>query len=239
MGIIIAIDGPAGSGKSTTAREVARRLNFTYIDTGAMYRAITLAVIRQNVAVEDYQSVIKIAEQADIQFEWADGNLRTILNGEDVSNEIRSAQVARLVSPVSAIGGVRDILVKRQREMAKTANIVMEGRDIGTNVFPDADFKFYLEADLETRARRRIKDYQKIGQNLSITEIMTEIEQRDKIDSSREHSPLKKAPDAIVIDTSNLKFEEQVEMIIQIVKSSELFKKIEKAPVINGTNCKN
>ncbi|HPC35682.1 MAG TPA: (d)CMP kinase [Candidatus Marinimicrobia bacterium] len=232
MGIIIAIDGPAGSGKSTTAKEVARRLNFTYVDTGAMYRAITLAVIRQNVSVEDHQSVIKIAEQADIRFNWVDGNLHTILNGEDVSTEIRSSQVAQLVSPVSAIGGVREILVKRQREMAKTANIVMEGRDIGTNVFPDADFKFYLEADLETRARRRINDYQAIGQNLSMAEIMAEIEHRDKIDSSREHSPLKKAPDAIVIDTSNLKFEEQVEMIVQTVKSSDLFQKIGKASVI-------
>lgn len=222
MGIVIAIDGPAGSGKSSTAREVARQLNFTYIDTGAMYRAITLAVIRQKVAVNDKMTVTKIAEQADIRFTWIDDNLHTILNGEDVSAPIRSAEVAQLVSPVSAIGSVREILVKRQREMANTANIIMEGRDIGTNVFPQADFKFYLEADLETRARRRIADYQKIGQNLTIPEIMAEMQKRDKIDSSRQHSPLKKAADAIVIDTSDLQFQEQVEKILTIIKSFNL-----------------
>ncbi|MCK9244242.1 MAG: (d)CMP kinase [Candidatus Marinimicrobia bacterium] len=222
MGIVIAIDGPAGSGKSTTAREVARQLNYTYIDTGAMYRAVTLAVIRANVSVEDHLAVTDIAAQADIRFAWIDDNLHTLLDGEDVSSSIRSVEVAQLVSPVSAIGSVRDILVKRQREMANTANIVMEGRDIGTNVFPQADFKFYLEANLETRARRRIADYQKIGQNLSIPEIMAEIEKRDKIDSSRQHSPLKKAADAIIIDTSNLKFEEQVERIIQTISLANL-----------------
>ncbi|MFA7709747.1 MAG: (d)CMP kinase [Candidatus Neomarinimicrobiota bacterium] len=222
MGIVIAIDGPAGSGKSTTAREVARQLNYTYIDTGAMYRAVTLAVIRANVSVEDHLAVTDIAAQADIRFAWIDDNLHILLNGEDVSSSIRSVEVAQLVSPVSAIGSVRDILVKRQREMANTANIVMEGRDIGTNVFPQADFKFYLEANLETRARRRIADYQKIGQNLSIPEIMAEIEKRDKIDSSRQHSPLKKAADAIIIDTSNLKFEEQVERIIQTISLANL-----------------
>jgi len=226
MGIVIAIDGPAGSGKSTTAREVARRLNFTYIDTGAMYRAITLAVIRAKVSVEDQSSVTKITEQADIRFEWIDDNLHTILNGEDVSTQIRSAEVAQLVSPVSAIGNVRNILVKRQREMADTANIVMEGRDIGTNVFPRADFKFYLKANLKTRAHRRIADYQKIGQNLTIPEIMTEIARRDKIDSSRQHSPLKKAPDAVVIDTSHLQFVQQVEIILHTVESSHLIKSI-------------
>lgn len=222
MGIVIAIDGPAGSGKSTTAREVARQLNYTYIDTGAMYRAVTLAVIRANVSVEDHLAVTDIAAQADIRFAWIDDNLHILLNGEDVSSSIRSVEVAQLVSPVSAIGSVRDILVKRQREMANTANIVMEGRDIGTNVFPQADFKFYLEANLETRARRRIADYQKIGQNLTIPEIMAEIEKRDKIDSSRQHSPLKKAADAIIIDTSNLKFEEQVERIIQTISLANL-----------------
>lgn len=222
MGIVIAIDGPAGSGKSSTAREVARRLNFTYIDTGAMYRAITLAAIRAKSPVDDYAAVTELAKKADIRFKWVDENLHTILNGDDVSIPIRSTEVAQLVSPVSAIGSVREIMVQRQREMADTANIVMEGRDIGTNVFPDAEFKFYLEANLETRAKRRIADYRKIGQNLTIPEIMAEIQKRDKIDSSREHSPLKKAEDAIVIDTSDLQFEEQVSMILDKVRSSDL-----------------
>jgi len=222
MGIVIAIDGPAGSGKSSTAREVARRLNFTYVDTGAMYRAVTLAMIRARIAVENQAAVTELAEKTDIRFKWVDDNLHTFLNGEDVSVPIRSAEVAQLVSPVSAIGSVREIMVQRQREMADTANIVMEGRDIGTNVFPDAQFKFYLEANLETRAKRRISDYQKIGQNLTIPEIMAEIQKRDKIDSSRQHSPLRKAEDAIVIDTSNLQFEEQVGMILTKVQSSDL-----------------
>jgi len=222
MGIVIAIDGPAGSGKSSTAREVARRLNFTYIDTGAMYRAITLAAIRAKLPVDDYAAVTELAEKADIRFKWVDENLHTFLNGDDVSVPIRSAEVAQLVSPVSAIGSVREIMVQRQREMASTTNIVMEGRDIGTNVFPNAEFKFYLEANLETRAKRRIADYQKIGQNLTIPEIMAEIQKRDKIDSSRKHSPLKKAEDAIVIDTSDLQFEEQVSMILDKVRSSDL-----------------
>jgi len=220
MGIVIAIDGPAGSGKSSTAREVARRLGFTYIDTGAMYRAITLMVLRSETAVDDPVAVTDLAQKANIQFKWVDENLHTILDGEDVSIQIRSAEVAQLVSPVSAIGSVREIMVQRQREMARAGNIVMEGRDIGTNVFPDADFKFFLVANLETRARRRISDYQKIGQNLTIPEIMAEIRKRDEIDSSRQHSPLKKAADAIIIDTSDLQFEEQIGMILDIIRSS-------------------
>ncbi|PIS28855.1 MAG: cytidylate kinase [Candidatus Marinimicrobia bacterium CG08_land_8_20_14_0_20_45_22] len=219
MGIVVAIDGPAGSGKSSTAKEVAKRLGFTYVDTGAMYRAITLLAIRRKVNPEVSEQIISLASSTDIRFRWENGDLRTLLNGEDVSEEIRSAEVAQAVSPVSAIAGVREIMVKRQREMSHENNIVMEGRDIGTNVFPRADFKFYVTADVEVRARRRIGDYQKIGQNLSLEEIIKEIKKRDRIDSSRAHSPLKKADDAIVIDTTHLTFEEQVEKIIEIVKN--------------------
>ncbi|MDD5766013.1 MAG: (d)CMP kinase [Candidatus Marinimicrobia bacterium] len=219
MGIVVAIDGPAGSGKSSTAKEVAKRLGFTYVDTGAMYRAITLLTIRRKISPENSEQVVSLAELIDIRFRWENGNLRTLLNGEDVSDEIRSAEVAQAVSPVSAIAGVREIMVKRQREMSSENNIVMEGRDIGTNVFPKADFKFYVTADVEVRAMRRIGDYQKIGQNLSWEEIVEEIKKRDRIDSSRTHSPLKKADDAIVIDTTHLTFEEQVEKIIEIVKN--------------------
>jgi len=219
MGIVVAIDGPAGSGKSSTAKEVAKRLGFTYVDTGAMYRAITLLAIRRKVSPENSELVVALADLIDIQFRWENGDLRTLLNGEDVSDEIRSAEVAQAVSPVSAIAGVREIMVKRQREMSRENNIVMEGRDIGTNVFPKADFKFYVTADVEVRARRRIGDYQKIGQNLSWEEIVEEIKKRDRIDSSRTHSPLKKAEDAVIIDTTHLTFEEQVEKIIEIVKN--------------------
>jgi len=219
MGIIIAIDGPAGSGKSSTAKEVARRLGFTYIDTGAMYRSVTLEIIRRKIDICDEDQVEKIARESRIQFQWIDNKHHILLNGEDISDEIRSSDVASLVSPVSAIAGVRKILAERQRQMAQDDNIVMEGRDIGTNVFPDADFKFYMDADIRVRAERRIKDYQSIGQELTVAEIVRELEKRDKIDSSRSHSPLKKAEDAIIIDTTNLSFEEQVEEIVKIVQN--------------------
>jgi cytidylate kinase len=219
MGIIIAIDGPAGSGKSSTAKEVARRLGFTYIDTGAMYRSVTLEIIRRKIDICDEDQIEKIARESCIQFQWIDNKYHILLNGEDVSDEIRSSDVASLVSPVSALAGIRKILAERQRQMAQDDNIVMEGRDIGTNVFPDADFKFYMDADIRVRAERRIKDYQAIGQKLSVAEIVRELEKRDKIDSSRSHSPLKKAEDAIIIDTTNLSFEEQVEEIVKIVQN--------------------
>ncbi|MBL7136016.1 MAG: (d)CMP kinase [Candidatus Marinimicrobia bacterium] len=218
MGIIVAIDGPAGAGKSSTAKEVAFQLGFIYIDTGAMYRAVTLEVIRSNVDVSNENQVTLIAKKLNIQFRWINKYLRTFLNNEDVSDEIRSSEVADLVSPVSAIPGVRDVMVKCQRDMAKRDNIVMEGRDIGTNVFPSADFKFYLDADIDVRAKRRISDYKKIGQELTLKEIKKEIKIRDKIDSSRRYSPLKKAYNAIIIDTTNLSFKEQVEMIVNRVK---------------------
>ncbi|MCK4296742.1 MAG: (d)CMP kinase [Candidatus Marinimicrobia bacterium] len=218
MGIIVAIDGPAGAGKSSTAKEVAFQLGFVYIDTGAMYRAVTLEVIRSNVDVSNENQVTLIAKKSNIQFRWINKYLHTFLNSEDVSDEIRSSEVADLVSSVSAIPGVRDVMVKCQREMAKRDNIVMEGRDIGTNVFPSADFKFYLDADIDVRAKRRISDYKKIGQELTLEEIKKEIKIRDKIDSSRRYSPLKKAYNAIIIDTTNLSFKEQVEMIVNRVK---------------------
>jgi len=218
MGIIVAIDGPAGAGKSSTAKEVAFQLGFVYIDTGTMYRAVTLEVIRSNVDVSNENQVTLIAKKSNIQFRWVNKYLHTFLNSEDVSDEIRSSEVADLVSSVSAIPGVRDVMVKCQREMAKRDNIVMEGRDIGTNVFPSADFKFYLDADIDVRAKRRISDYKKIGQELTLEEIKKELKIRDKIDSSRRYSPLKKAYNAIIIDTTNLSFKEQVEMIVNRVK---------------------
>jgi len=202
MGIIVTIDGPAGAGKSSTAKEVAFQLGFVYIDTGTMYRAVTLEVIRSNVDVSNENQVTLIAKKSNIQFRWVNKYLHTFLNSEDVSDEIRSSEVADLVSSVSAIPGVRDVMVKCQREMAKRDNIVMEGRDIGTNVFPSADFKFYLDADIDVRAKRRISDYKKIGQELTLEEIKKELKIRDKIDSSRRYSPLKKAYNACLLYTS-------------------------------------
>jgi len=218
MGIIVAIDGPAGSGKSSTAREVARRLGFTYIDTGAMYRSVTLAAIRQNIDIQDEAEVMRIAEQSRIRFKWINGRYCTFLNDEDVSDAIRSSEVAKLVSPVSAVPGVRQIMAKRQRQMAQNNNVVMEGRDIGTNVFPNANFKFYLDADIRVRALRREKDYREIGQDLTLDQIVSALEKRDRIDSSRQHSPLKKAEDAITIDTTHLTFKEQVNKIVKLIR---------------------
>jgi len=219
MGIIVAIDGPAGSGKSSTAKEVARRLNFTYVDTGAMYRAVTLATLRNRLPVCEEEKITDLARRLNIHFRWIDDIHHTFVDGEDVTNEIRSSEVAAMVSPVSAIPGVRIVMAEQQREMAKQDNIVMEGRDIGTNVFPDADYKFYMDADVAVRAQRRMRDYEHIGQKLSIAEIIEELKKRDKIDSSRSHSPLKKADDAIVIDTTNLTFQEQVDKILSIIRT--------------------
>lgn len=218
MGKIIAIDGPAGSGKSSTAREVAKRINFTYIDTGAMYRAVTLLVIEKNIDINDVEKIAEEAKNLDINFQWINGEHHTFLGDRDVSKKIRTSEVANLVSPVSVIPAVREYLAALQREMGKTENIVMEGRDIGTNVFPNADLKFFMIADVRVRAQRRIKDYQKVGQDVDIEEIVKIIEKRDKIDSSREHSPLKKASDAIEIDTTLLTFDEQVNKIVEIIQ---------------------
>ncbi|MBU1066052.1 (d)CMP kinase, partial [bacterium] len=149
---------------------------------------------------------------------WIDNVHHTFLDNEDVSDAIRTSAVAAMVSPVSAIPGVRIVMAEQQRAMVKNDNIVMEGRDIGTNVFPDADFKFYIDADIHVRAKRRINDYRKIGQSLTIEEIVIELKKRDKIDSSRSHSPLQKAEDAITINTSNLSFQEQVDQIVSIIR---------------------
>ncbi|MCF7884869.1 MAG: (d)CMP kinase [Candidatus Marinimicrobia bacterium] len=218
MGDVVSIDGPAGAGKSSTAKEVAKELGFLYIDTGAMYRSVTLAAIRNNIDINKDDEITQLASDLDIGFKRIDGEYHTYLNGEDVSKEIRSSQVADLVSPVSAIQGVRNVLVEQQRQMAEDNNLVMEGRDIGTNVFPDAKYKFYLTADVAVRARRRMQDYQQNGQDLTEEDIIEEIKKRDKIDSSRKFAPLKKPRGAYVIDTTNLDFNEQVKIIVNRVK---------------------
>jgi len=220
MGIVVAIDGPAGAGKSSTAREVARQLNFLYVDTGAMYRAVTLAVLRQAIELSDTDRITALAEQIEIAFEPMEDGLHTLLNGEDVSAAIRSAEVASAVSPVSAIPGVRTVLVEKQRGLGQRNNIVMEGRDIGTHVFPQARFKFFLRADIETRAQRRLQDYRRIGQEIPVSAIIEELKRRDQMDSTRAHSPLKQAEDAIVVDTTHLNFVEQVARIAGIVRQA-------------------
>jgi len=217
--MIIAIDGPAASGKSTTAQKVAESLNIHYLNTGAMYRAVTLAILSQKVDMNDEQSVSELLKSTDLDIRWVNKKETIILNGEDVTNAIRSVEVTEFVSAVSAKPHVRKKMVDIQRLVGSRSDCVVEGRDIGTVVFPDADWKFYIIADYETRAKRRQLDLKTLGTERNISTIIEDLKLRDEIDSTRMMSPLKKANDAIVIDTTNLTLEEQVENIINIIKN--------------------
>ena len=202
--IIVAIDGPAGSGKSTIAKIIAEKLNLLYIDTGAMYRAITLAVIEQGVKVSDTASVIKLAKNSAIGFERVEGGcLHVTLNNKDVAEDIRTQDVNALVSDIAKIEEVREIMVSRQRQMGKNNGVVLEGRDIGTVVFPGANFKFFLDAAVSERAKRRFLEV-KDKYGITYEQVELSLLNRDKIDSERAVGPLKKADDAIVIDTTNM-----------------------------------
>jgi len=215
--LIIAIDGPAGSGKSTTAKLVAERLNYLYIDTGAMYRAVTLFVLRNNLMGKTNE-IIEFANSLNIVLSFIDGETNITVNGEDVSKEIRSFEVNSNVSEISCIEGVRKILVKKQQEMGKNGGVVMEGRDITTVVYPNADVKIFLTAGIDERAERRAKEFLEKGTDVPIDKVKENLKNRDFIDSNREASPLTKAPDSIEVDTSNTTIEEQVKLILDQVK---------------------
>lgn len=214
--LIVAIDGPAGSGKSTTAKLLAARLNYLYIDTGAMYRTVTLFAIRRKVLGND-EAIINLASELNIVLDFVDGETMVTVSGEDVSKEIRTFDVNQSVSEVSKIEGVRKILVKKQQEMGKNGGVVMEGRDITTVVFPNADVKIYLTAVIDERAKRRALEFKQKGNELPVDEVKENLEKRDLIDSNREVSPLTQSPDAIVVDTSDVSIEEQVNIIIKQV----------------------
>ncbi len=216
--IKIAIDGPAASGKSTTAREVANRLNYTYIDSGAMYRAVTLKALQENVPVTDEQRVAKLAEKLKISFGSHPAKTIIYMNGKDVSDAIRTPRIDKNISPVAANPRVREILVRKQQELGRLGGVVMDGRDIGTVVFPDAELKIYLVASVEERARRRLKELQQKGQSLPLEEIMDDIRYRDAQDMGRKHGPLRKAPDAVEIDTTHLTIDQQVEKIVTLAQ---------------------
>lgn len=215
--LIIAIDGPAGSGKSTTAKLVAQRLNYLYIDTGAMYRAVTLFVLRNNLMGRT-DEIIELANSLKIVLNFIDGETNITVNGEDVSKEIRSFDVNSNVSEISCIDGVRKILVKKQQEMGKKGGVVMEGRDIATVVFPNADVKIFLTAGIDERAERRAKEFFEKGTDVPIDKVKENLKNRDFIDSNREASPLKKALDSVEVDTSNTTIEGQVKMILDEIK---------------------
>ena len=212
-GLVIAIDGPSGSGKSTTARLLAEKLGYLYLDTGAMYRAVTLKVLRAGTDPADPAAVAQVAAGADIRLEPRSEGVRVLLDGEDVSDDIRTSEVTRHISVVSEVPGVREVLVAAQRAMGREGGVVLEGRDIGTVVFPDAELKVWMEADLAVRARRRRLEMVERGGEASEDEVASDLARRDAHDSGREHSPLSRAADAVQVDTSGLSIDEQVSVI--------------------------
>lgn len=212
--LVITIDGPAGSGKSTTAWRVAQTLGYIYLDSGAMYRAVTLDVLNQHVPLDDENAVCKIAESAVIDFRSVKDGQLVFLNNLDVTHLIRSSEVTAAIGPVAANPRVRAVLVPLQRALGKKGGLVAEGRDMGSVVFPNADLKIYLYASLRTRANRRFEENAAKGVNLDVDEIMATIAKRDDDDSEREHSPLTIPPDAITIDTTVLTIDQQVERVL-------------------------
>lgn len=215
--IQIAIDGPAGAGKSTIAKIVAEKLGYTYIDTGAMYRALTLKALKEHIDLENAESVTNLLAKTVIELKPSAQGQLVYLDGQDVSKEIRSNVVTGNVSRVACHATMRAIMVNRQREMAERGGVVMDGRDIATAVLPKAELKIYMSATVEERARRRFEDNKQRGIEASIEKLQEEIALRDKLDSEREASPLVQAPDAIFLDTTDLTIAQAAEAILQLV----------------------
>lgn len=217
--LVIAIDGPAASGKSTTAKITAERLGYLYIDTGAMYRAMTFKVLTQKINLGEEQKISQLAERTEIRLQQIDNLTKVFLDQQDVTNAIRTPEVTAAVSAVSSIKKVRELMVREQRRMGKEGGVVLEGRDIGTVVFPDADLKVFMVADVGKRAQRRQKDLEQQSVFLSLDELRDQITSRDQKDSERDISPLRRAEDAVVLDTSGLTIEQQVNFIVERAKT--------------------
>ena len=213
---IIAIDGPAGAGKSTVAKIIAKKLNYTYIDTGAMYRVCALCAINNGIAFDDEEKLGEIASSIVITLGDYNGIYKVFCNGQDVSTQIRTPEVSAAASPVSAVISVRKALVEQQRQMAKMGGVVMDGRDIGTVIFPNADCKIYLTATPEERARRRYLEFLAKGYGTTFEKVLEELNERDYRDSHREYAPLKQAEDAVLLDSTDLTIEEVVNEILKI-----------------------
>ncbi len=214
----VAIDGPSGAGKSTIAKTVARSLGFVYIDTGAMYRTAALACLNENVSIkENPEKAIEIVNNISIDIDYINGEQHIFLNGCDVSDKIRTPEVSMGASDVSAIGKVREKLVNLQRELSGTKNVIMDGRDIGTHVLPDADVKIFLTASAKVRADRRYKELIEKGTQVLYEDVLADIIKRDLQDETREASPLKQAADAVLADTSELTFDESVALVLDLI----------------------
>ncbi len=215
---VVAIDGYAGSGKSTIAKEVAQRLNFFYLDTGAMYRAITYKIIKEKIDYKNEEELKKILKNIKIDFLEKAGKIRIYLNGEDVTEKIREPKVEKLVSPVSAIKIVREKMVELQREFAQKSDLIAEGRDITSVVFPDANLKIFVDCDLKERAKRRFKELKEKGFKISFKKVLKNIILRDRLDQEREYSPLRKTADSIYLNTTALTIEEEVELVKSLIE---------------------
>jgi cytidylate kinase len=217
--MIIAIDGPAGAGKSTVAKLIAQKLGFLYIDTGAMYRALTLKVLDEGIKMQDTARIIDTARRSDIELINDDnGTFKVLLDGSDVSRAIRQPRITRFVSDVAKIKEVRKFMVTLQRKFGQRGDCVLDGRDIGTVVFPDADKKFYIDAAFKERVNRRHKELLGLGQEISFKEVEQDLHNRDTIDSTREVAPLKKADDAVYVDTTEMTIEEVVNKALSYIK---------------------
>ena len=216
--ISVAIDGPSGAGKSTVARAAAAKLGYVYVDTGAMYRSIGLAVSRKGIAGEDTEGIKAALPEIEIRLTYRDGAQRVLLNGEDVSEEIRTPEISYYASKVSAVPEVRRFLLETQRNMAKNGNILMDGRDIGTVILPDAPVKIFLTASAQSRAERRYKELLEKGQQVTMDGILHDINERDHQDMTRAVAPLKQADDAVLLDTSELTLDESIEAVLRIIR---------------------
>jgi len=219
---IIAIDGPAGSGKSTVSIRVAAKLGVMYIDTGAMYRALTLKAMRAGIALEDESSLTRLANSTKIDLEDSDSGQKVLLDGEDVTGLIRTSELTNNVKYIARVAGVRSEMVRLQRIIGRERGAAMEGRDIGTVVFPDADYKFYLDADVDERARRRYREFTKSGSGVSLEEIKKDVIARDESDMKRAVGALRVAPDAILVDTTSLTIDEVVDRLLNFVQRATI-----------------
>ena len=215
--VVVAIDGPAGAGKSTVARSVAEKLSYVYINSGAMYRAVALWALQTGIELNDHLKLERLAEQARIEFE--PGSTKVLLNGEDITSAVGNPQISEAASIISAIPGVRRALVAEQRRIADGTSVVMEGRDIGTVVFPEAAVKIFLDADVQVRAERRNKELEARGLTADVNEIAVQIADRDQRDRTRAEAPMTQAPDAIYVDSSGLDADEVADAILSVVRS--------------------